>query len=227
MYIVQFIQAYSCPDINLKPISQSPSNSISLLLSSCLLAHFHAGWEVTRPRCMPGRALKPYRAVLLWIMLTEFWKCPDRGEGAGGGKVQSSNSAQNNDIGAQSYCAPRRFSKMGDRPPLSLEHRGRGANSWNNDKFPVYKGLYSMWWDTKVTNMRSRRGRISGKRTLVGLLGFWWVSALAAVRALIRTAGGHWSVTCLYINALGSAMSIGQCSGLDCASDIELKSGKW
>ena len=87
MYIVQFIQAYSCPEINLKPISQSPSNSISLLLSSCLLAHFHAGWEVTRPGCMPGRALKPYRAVLLWIMLTEFWKCPDRGEGGGGGKA--------------------------------------------------------------------------------------------------------------------------------------------
>ena len=72
MYIVQFIQAYGCPDINLKPISQSPSNSISLLLSSCLLAHFHAGWELTRPGCMPGRALKPYRAVLLWIILTEF-----------------------------------------------------------------------------------------------------------------------------------------------------------
>ena len=71
MYIVQFIQAYSCPDINLKPISQSPSNSISLLLSSCLLAHFHAGWELTRPGCMPGRALKPYRAVLLWILLSE------------------------------------------------------------------------------------------------------------------------------------------------------------
>ena len=58
----------------------------------------------------------------------------------------------------------------------------------------------------KKLKIKSRKARVSGKRTLMGL-GLLVGLGGSSVRALIRTAGGHWPVTCLYNSALASANS--------------------